>query len=354
MFSFLVLAVASEISGSSVSTIAVERVDATQGIQVNAGFKFTVAPNDRWMVFFARNEGDDHVDIDGTYGLLRIVDLKTNILHRLTVSEADAPQLMENVDIAWSSDSSLCVLPPPPDKGRRVVIRFSDPEEPSLAFIPERPRPTKPGEAAPDAIALPERFTCSDCSPRSIDDDVALMRKLIPLEHQFQGTVLPDHTAQVVSHDGGKVYYQRGPQAKSRDATAPANLETTLYEIDVKTGQERMLVNHQGACARIEHLRPSPDGRRLAYTVTDGCGFVSVPEIFVLELDTGKTESIARGGGPMHWSSTSDRLYFYRRWEKQAEHGDYVWYAEFAKPRKQPATRPGPAATAPAKGGRTP
>lgn len=64
----------------------------------------------------------------------------------------------------------------------------------------------------------------------------------------------------------------------------------------------------------IGHLRPSPDGKKLAYQITTGCGFIGAPEVYVLDLTTAKTDYIAHGSGPMHWTSTSDKLYFYRQY----------------------------------------
>ena len=86
-----------------------------------------------------------------------------------------------------------------------------------------------------------------------------------------------------------------------------------------------------------------PSDALLAYTVS----LVGVPEIFVLDVATGKTQEIALGFGPLHWSSTSDKLYFYRKLERPDPLGDCLWVAEFEKaatpksvPKPAPATQP--------------
>jgi hypothetical protein len=65
--------------------------------------------------------------------------------------------------------------------------------------------------------------------------------------------------------------------------------------------------------------------------VTTGCDFGLIAEIYVLDLKTAKAEFISLGIGPMQWSSTSDKLFFYRQF-KQAPPQDHLWVAEFKRP----------------------
>jgi len=184
---------------------------------------------------------------------------------------------------------------------------------------------------------MPERFGCSDCYAHS--NDFELFKKHIP-QSLIMGTPRAgeDDSAQVVSPDGTKIYYQKGPQGVEPPEQTHS---TTLYQIDLATGKESALVMHKGDCPRIDCLRASPDGKKLAYHVTFGCGFIGTPEIYVLDLATGKSEEIALGYGTMHWASTSDRLYFYRRMvEAEREREDYLWVAEFDKSKPAAETKP--------------
>jgi hypothetical protein len=227
----------------------------------------------------------------------------------------------------------MCVLPPLP-QARKVVVTFDGSAEPKLSFVPKSHQPPKTNPQGGDA-ATPEHFTCSDCVARA--GDIDLMRQRIPREFQFAGTVSPGSTTQTVSPDGRKIYYQRGPQGKL--TTPQPNRQTTLYEIDIDSGKERALTTHEGDAEIIDELRPSPDGRKLAYQAKTGGGFTSVPEVYVLDLATLKVEQIALGSGPMHWSSTSDKLYFYRRW-LEGKHDDCLWVAEFTTKTAPKATLP--------------
>ncbi|HWB20527.1 MAG TPA: hypothetical protein VG711_09525 [Phycisphaerales bacterium] len=260
------------------------------------------------------------------------MNIKTSEVFEFTVREDEGPQYpMHDVDASWTPDSSMCVLPPPAVNDRRVIIKFSKGEKPSVSFLPD-PGDLKPGETLPQ---LPQTFACSDCFPHT--DDFELLKKHIAKEFLFVGSITPNEDEfQIVSPDGTKIYYQKGPQGVEPPDVTHA---TTLYELDVATGAERRLVVHEGDCPIISHLRPSPDGKKLAYQVTTGCGFIGVPQIYVLDLAAGKPQSITFGDGTMHWSSTSDKLYFYRRWvNENPPPGDYIWVAEF--PSQSPASQP--------------
>lgn len=313
--------------------VKLKRLDLTADPLIDSGFSFNISPDDQWVVFFKRDdpEASARPEVHHLYGHLRVMNLRSGQVHSFTLAEEQAAMYpMDNADASWAPDSSMCVLPPPRVEDRRVVIRFPKGEKPTVSFLPHPRHPRKPGEPPPEEqIKMPERFACSDCFPH--DEDFDLLRKHIPKEMLFVGSVTPNERArQMVSPDGTKIYYQKGPQGKQ--TTPEGYEETTLFEIDASTGKERTLATYRGECPMIDQLRCSPDGKKLAYQVTMGCGSVDVPEIYVLDLKTAMADRIAHGIGPMHWSSASDRLFFYRRW-LEGNHVDHLWVAEFEKPK---------------------
>lgn len=310
--------------------VKLKSLDGTAQIELTGTFVFSISPNDQWLVFFNRGDPErpDPPEVDALYGRLRVMNLLSDEVYSFTLREDQvAMSLLNYSDASWAPDSSMCVLPPPNVDDRRVVIKFTPGEKPTLSFLPHPRKPRKPSDPPPDEqINMPERFTCSDCYSRPSDID--LLKKHVPKEFQFGGTVTRDSYArEFVSPDGTRIYHQKGPQEKPYP---PGNQETALFEVDVTSGKERKLVAHDGTCPTIYQLRPSPDGKKLAYQVNTGCGFGSVTEIYVLDLNTAKTEYIALGSGTMHWTSASDRLFFYRRF-MEGPPADHLWVAELGK-----------------------
>jgi len=297
-------------------------VGGTDAVYGDQRLLFTISPDDRWLFFFKRDDlGEDPLG-HYAYGRPRLLNLRTGAIHAFTIPESEERLVpLAYIDACWAHDSSLCVLPPPPTwpniSGLRILISLPKDGPPSLSLVTDE-----------NAGPLPESFTCSDCAPRA--DDLELLRRHIPKEFLIEVDTWRAWGEQAVSPDGTKLFYQQrrpvGPPS------AQETEDTILFEIDVTTGAQRALVVHHGLCARIFHLRPSPDGRFLAYQLTREWGFVSVPEVHVLELATGTNRRLVRGLGPMRWSSSSDRLYFVRHGVgDDAEVGDRIWFAEFAK-----------------------
>jgi len=315
---------------------SIKRLDETKDFRSDSMFHFTISPDDRWMVFFKRMAEEEVGTRHWSMGNLRLLDLKTGTLQKFTLSEEVGPEPLCHGDASWSADASHCVLPPPqsvpasPEKA--ILIDVHDPA--NIRVVPVRvTHGENPGVQAPgQEFAAPESYTCSDCFPHT--NDVELMKKHIDPRYLHWGDLSinrNDVADQIVSPDGTKIYYQTGPEQREWD-------ELTLHEFDIATGKERTVVSHRGDCPRINHLRPAPDGKQLAYQLFEGCtSFISEPIICLLDLQTGRTRQIARAsGGTMHWTSTSDRLFYY--------HDEYLWVAEFPKSaQSQPAaTQPVP------------
>jgi len=326
-------------------------VQGTAGIELNDSFQLSMSPDDRWIVFFEQSDPNkpESPEEAWQYGRLRVIDLSTGERHSFTLRDEQAPDhSMIEAEAAWAADSSLCVLPKPPAQDRRVLVLVNANKAPRVEFIrlPDPHKPPRPREPTPgELVKLPETFTCSDCPGR---DDSDLFRKHIPKELLFVGNFksLTEHSRQCASFDGTKVYYQEGPQGKAGTTTPWA--EVTLYEVDVATGTKRVVARHNADCPMIDQLRPSPDGTKLAYQLTTGCGFIATPDVIVLDLATGKAEDIALGSGAMRWSSTSDKLYFNRDFLNEPDDG-HLWVAEFSKEKLTPAAPSVPATTQPAK-----
>ena len=308
------------------------RLPETSDFNTTGGFHFTISPDDRWLVFFKRKSEDGVATSYSHLSNLRLLDLKTGGLRKFTLSEEQAPEGLEHGDASWAPDSSHCLLPPPlpihwvPERG--ILIDVRDPAKIRVPSTQVKYGKDRAVEVTGEDYATLEQYTCSDCSPHI--NDVELMTKHVAAEHLHWGDVSinrNENAEQIVSFDGTKIYFQKGYRTD----------ETILCELDIASGKERQLTSHKADCATIHRLRPSPDGEKLAYMFTTGCGFISVPKLYVLDLKTGETAHIAdASGGTMHWTSDSHRLFFYR--------DDFLHVAEFGKASSPPTTAP---ATAP-------
>lgn len=312
---------------------SIRRLLETADFNTTGSFHFTISPDDRWLLFFKRRSEDGAPTTYSHLSYLRLVDLKTDSLHKFTLPEGQAPEGLEHGDASWAPDSSHCVLPPPLPiqwvRERGILVDVRDAKI-RIASTQVKHGKDRAVEVAGEEYKTLERYTCSDCSPHL--NDVELMKKHVFAEHLHWGSLLinlNDKAEQIVSPDGTKIYFQKGFGTD----------ETTLFELDIASGKERRLASHKADCAVIDRLRPSPDGKKLAYQLTTGCGFIGMPQVFVFDLHTGKNENIAlASGGTMHWTSTSDRLFFYRE--------NFLYVAEFDSPAPPPASAA--AATVPA------
>jgi len=293
----------------------VERIESTSGIGTTDLFSFTISPDDRWIIFFRRVDVEEK-DRHHNFGNLRILDLTTGAIHSETIGENSLPRIIRGGDSSWAPDSSHCLLPPPQTRLRQqvdsgVLINVREPAAIKVTRVQVKHGEVAEVIAPDDEYRAPGYYTCSDCFPNT--DNVELIKKHVDERYlHFHGTnsLTPNKgAAQVVSPDGKKIYYQKGPERpqEQRDSA-------TLYELDIASGQERELATHRDDCAFLDEMRPSPDGRYLAYYAGITCGFVGKPVIHILDLRTGKNRAVTRSdGGPMHWTRASDRLFFYRQ-----------------------------------------
>lgn len=283
-------------------------------------------------MFFRRTTPEEAGTRHWSLGNLCVLDLCTGDLHNLTLSEAAAPNRIRHGDASWTPDSKYCLLPPPiaaqADPERGILIDVRDPVNIRVVTTKVQYR-DKPGITIPagdEQFTMPERFTCSDCWPRQ--NDVELIKEHVDAEHLRWGDLpinLNCYADQVVSPDGTKIYFQKGAMSD----------ELALIELDIASGKERELAAFRGSCASLDYLRPSPDGNNLAFQYKTGCNFVSTPKVYVLDLASKAYRVVGDSdGGTMHWTSTSNRLFYYR--------DDYLWVAEF------PKSIPAPASTQPA------
>lgn len=308
------------------------RLENTQNIQPDSMFQFTISPNDRWVVFFKRlNEGETGNSAD-YLGNLRVLDLTGGTARTFVLDKGKAPEPIYAGDASWAPDSSHCLLPPPAPEWNSVdvgiLIDTHDAANVRITSVEVQSGKSRAVKVPGEKYTVPERYTCSDCFRHT--NDVALMKKHVDAKYLRLGTMpvnLNQFAAQIVSPDGTKIYYQKGPKERGEWD------ETTLYEFDIPSGKERQLISYRDDCPVIDRLRPSPDGKHLAYQLTIGLTFMSDPIVYVLDLQTGNSRQIARAnGGTMHWTSTSDKLFFYK--------ADYLYVAEFEKPKPPAATRP--------------
>jgi hypothetical protein len=201
-----------------------KRLDQSAGIEGGSEFNFTISPDDTWLVFFQAVDGRAEEENEGAPRFTRrlcLLNLFTGRLHRFALTEAQEPFFWTPPDAAWAPDSSVCVLPPArlQPYHPQLVISVQD-SATTVSFMPDPIPPRKAGEPPPPPppeakLTLPERLTCSDCFPHT--DDVELMRTHLPKDClRLRGTIHGNEGArQIVSPDGTKIYYQKGPRSRT-------------------------------------------------------------------------------------------------------------------------------------------
>jgi hypothetical protein len=317
---------------------AVRRIEETQGFRSDNLFHFTISPDDRWLVFFRRTTPEEAATRHWSLGNLRVLDLRSGSLHSFTLAEGEAPESLEHGDASWSPDSSHCLLPPPTsftwDGENGILIDVHDPAKISVVSTAVGHGPQRGVDVKGTPYSTLEQYRCSDCSRHL--NDVELMKKRVEekyLDFEPAPIYANAYAKQIVSFDGKKIYFQKGARTD----------EVALIELDIASGQERELASYKGDCAQIDRMRPSPDGKKLAFQFTTGCNFVSKPTVCVMDVATGVYQTIGKAsGGTMHWTSDSRRLFFYRE--------NYLHVAEFGKPPADnaPESKGAPATTTPA------
>lgn len=300
---------------------SVKKLDQTENFQSDSQFHFTISPDDRWLVFFARVTADEMDSRHYLFGNLRVLDLAHSRLREDTLQDGVAPNASLVGDASWTPDSKYCVLPPPNEKGNAVdhgvLIDTHDENEVRITAIEVQNGTKRAVRTQAGKLDLPDHFTCSDCFP--LTNDIELMKKHVEAKYLHWNGPTDQSAAQIVSPDGSKIYFQRGPEQR------PDWEEVSLYEFDIATSRERKLTTHKGPHARIDYLRAAPDGKHLAYQLTFDIGFMVGNGVHVLDLDTDHTRRVGTtDGGTMHWTSTSDRLFYYYR--------DYLWVAQLGEP----------------------
>lgn len=305
----------------------------TFGLHGRPSFQFSISPNDRWLLFFYRDiyQQPGNLDLKDTphylYGHVRILDLVTRKVFKFTVTEPEVSFMIINND-CWSSDSLFCVLPPPPDIRYKncLVIDFTDPDNPLLI---KRVKPKYSIESKYMNIIESAEFTCSDCYDQRNDKE--FLRKYIGGKNLLFIGFENRSGFNIVSPDRKRIYFQKSPK----------KMITTLYELDITTGKKRRLTSFGPRfpyfSAVIEKMQLSPDNKYLALQVSFGSTFGThfghfSPKLYVINLQSKKVRFIAKTVYyDVHWSSDSQRLYFFKCKEAGccgSDPGDHIYFVE--------------------------
>jgi hypothetical protein len=300
---------------ASVPGEQVRRIEDTRDILAESDFCFTISPDDHWLVFFKRGDDQAQPQTHRRYGDLHVLDLRGGDIRLAAVPEDQGLGPIMIGDACWKPDSSECFLPPAPAEAssiaspkRGLLIHIGNQDMPGLLHRGENIRVDVPIEEP----KMTEQLTCSDCFPRM--NDVALMKQYVDEQylHLSDDPREPNETTmQIVSPDGTKIFFQKRPERTDQRREFQ---DVALYELDIATGKERRLIAFRDEHPTIDHLRLSPDGKRLAYQLTTGFGALeSRPNVYVLDLKTLGNRHIATADGDhtMHWNRASDKLYFY-------------------------------------------
>lgn len=289
-------------------------IPETVGLRGRRPFQFSISPNDRWLLFFFRDLQQQAGNMDFKqsphylYGNLRILDLVTRKHFKFTVTESEVDFLIINND-CWSSDSLFCVLPPPGDQKSRncLIIDFTDPNNPTLI---KRVGPTYSLDPTYLNIIENAEFTCSDCYDQRNDGE--FLRKYVSKKNLLFIDFQNRDGFNIVSPDRKRIYFQKSPR----------KMISTLYELDIASGKKRRLTSFGPRfpffSTLIEKMQISPNNKYLAFQVSLGSFFgthfgSSSPKLYVINLHSKKVRFIADTVyNDVHWSSDSERLYFFK------------------------------------------
>ncbi|MDY7035718.1 MAG: hypothetical protein SV375_06105 [Thermodesulfobacteriota bacterium] len=153
-------------------------------------------------------------------------------------------------------------------------------------------------------------FTCSDCYDQR--NDAEFLRKYINEENLLFIDFNNRDGFNIVSPDKKRIYFQKSPK----------KMISTLYELDITTGTKRRLTSFGPRfpyfSTLIEKMQISPNNRYIALQVSFGSLFGThlgnlSSKLYVINLHSKKVHFIADTVyNDVHWSSDSERLYFFK------------------------------------------
>ncbi len=284
----------------------------TRGIRVDQNFTFSISPDDRWLLFISGPDGAAAV---------RVVRLRDDQSHEMKLADDSEFRLFAEAD-GWVAGGRYFVAPPPggllisstgaPEKRRPIdapyyIVDFGDADRPQL--IDQRRWESRTG-------GQPRTYAQLGAARGESSDGVdhvaqaALLAEKLGAAYGYDGSAIP--APAIASRDGRGIFCQkrlgRATALLRRDVASGAETEVTRFSHPLREG-------------RIDVLRQSPDGRWLA-VVWD-------TDLFVVDLREGATTRV--GGAvyyDLHWTSDSQRLFFYRCVQRGAcghDAGDHVY-----------------------------
>lgn len=274
----------------------------TKDIDANSEFQFTISPNGKWLIYL-KTEPEELV-------ILNLIDFKKS---KLDLTDIEYTWFSLNANECWTQDSKYCVYPSLALNHKSIshpqlIIDINDGNKPKLV----RQESYKSTENYISYVDLqPDLlFSCSDCVSSAIKKNEKSLMQMQPYveSHLYfsTGNEVNHDSSNIISHDKNKIYFQQGRRTK----------ETILYEFDIPTQKNKKLHSFSATlrdCATIDRLRLSPNQKHLAMQVSYGCTWITPPELYIANLDTGELVSVAKNVYyDMHWGSHSQRLYFYK------------------------------------------
>jgi hypothetical protein len=275
-------------------TIAIIAHPETKGIVVDQDFNFTISPDGQELLFFTQQSQKPY---------LAVLNLSNGAIRQKELNGNDQFDLkFDLTNDCWSKDSKFCVGPIPgatknvyATVSPEWVIDLSDPQQLKLTHQSLR---TMGYQAAVKYTDFPSPFDCSDCLPQAEPHDKSGART-----KYSNGFVDPS----VMSPDKRLMYTAR-----------PLGISTIIDVKDILSNHENELahLDAQGGFmgqAVIARLRLSPSGHYLAFLVTYEGGFVSPPNLYIVNVQTHALTEVAQNVYyDVHWSVNPEELYFYK------------------------------------------
>ncbi|MDH3271232.1 MAG: hypothetical protein OEN56_07870 [Gemmatimonadota bacterium] len=247
-----------------------ELLRGSEGVDYLGGRPFSFSPEGRWMVFSTRPPGEE-----GFLEAYTIPKLETYVRYDTRTLEGTKVEVSEELRDSLGPDASMlfdggCWIPV--DGGWRVVLR--DAFSRALGFDPEAPGPEW----------------------RTVEVDRSTLAERCPFEDPLTGGSVTLGRFRV---DGGN-----SKHITIVDSRAP----------------DRVLASHRtrapGRTLLLGEARPSPDGRRLAYTVSPNFGtFVGRARMYVVSVEEsgGAPQALASSVFALRWADAGEGLYAHVR-----------------------------------------
>lgn len=270
-------------------------IPETQDIYANSRFQFTISPNNKWLMYFDKEEAISAIPTS-----LNIINLNSFEKYNF-----ESPFLFITND-CWTPDSMYCVFPIGRTFDQSRLLREIEYEK-TIKAMAELDRR---GEV-PYTTSITREVEKQNYEPLWLKGSLFAESGISsngPIGYLNNG---PDILIDVRDDDNPKLIKQYFNKNKYDDSRI-------TYDSITKSGFTCSDCVHRNENKRYDeksHGREllSPNGKYIARQISYGTDWVTPPKLYVVNTRTGKKKFVAKNVYyDMHWTSDSRRLYFYK------------------------------------------